>query len=151
METIESIQKCLAGEKMNYSALPNPNNKPGIAEGILIGGNLKTLETLAGSKSDINTDGKIELIDLLPDDESNTAYAINNAGTVVGMSDDPTGGEGGPQAFIWRKGVVEPLKLLKGTVDSSAMAINQAGAIVGFMLKDAREDSSVVSFIRKLK
>ena len=67
------------------------------------------------------------------------------------MSDDPHGGEGGPQAFIWREGVVEPLKLLKGTVDSSAMAINQEGAIAGFMLKDTREEASVVSFLRKLK
>ena len=73
METIESIQKCLAGEKMNYSALPNPNNKPGIAEGILIGGNLKTLETLAGSKSDINTDGKI----LFVEDTGEYLYSID--------------------------------------------------------------------------
>lgn len=110
-----------------------------------------TTGEVSGRACVVNTDGKIELIDLLPGDESNTAYAINTAGTVVGMSDDPAGGEGGPQAFIWRKGVVEPLKLLRGTVDSSAMAINQAGAIAGFMLKDDREASSVVSFIRKLK
>ena len=99
----------------------------------------------------IHIDGKLELIDLLPDDESNIAYGINNAGTVVGMSDDPHGGEGGPQAFVWRDGVVTPLKLLKGTVDSSALAINQDGAIAGFMLKDTREDASIVSFIRVVK
>ncbi len=99
----------------------------------------------------IDPDGKIELIELLPEDETNVAYGINNAGTVVGMSDDPHGGEGGPQAFIWRKGVVEPLKLLKSTVDSSAMAINQDGAIAGFMLKDSREDASIVSFVRIAK
>ena len=117
-------------------------------QGIIVG---VTTGEVSGRACVVNTDGKIEMIDLLPGDESNTAYAINNAGTVVGMSDDPAGGEGGPQAFIWRKGVVEPLKLLKGTVDSSAMAINQVGAIAGFMLKDDREASSVVSFIRKLK
>lgn len=99
----------------------------------------------------IDTDGNIQLIDLLPDDQSNVAYGINNTGTVVGMSDDPPGAEGGPQAFIWHKGVVEPLKLLKGTVDSAAIAINQEGAIAGFLLKDTPEEASVVSFIRKRK
>jgi probable HAF family extracellular repeat protein len=116
--------------------------------GIIVG---VTSGEVSGRACVIDTNGKFELIDLLPDDESNIAYAINNAGTVVGMSDDPHGGEGGPQAFIWRKGVVEPLKLLKGTVDSSAMAINQDGAIAGFMLKEDRDDASVVSFIRKAK
>lgn len=100
----------------------------------------------------IDNDGKIDIIDLLPDDESNVAYGINNAGVVVGMSDDPPGAEGGPQAFIWRKGVVEPLKLLKGAQDSAAMTINQDGVIAGFMLKDTNdEEAAVVSFIRRAK
>ena len=73
IETIESIQKCLAGEKMMYSVVPNEKNKTGIAEGILIGGNLKTLETLAGSKSDINTDGKI----LFVEDTGEYLYSID--------------------------------------------------------------------------
>ena len=73
IETIESIQKCLSGEKMIYSATPNEKNKTGIAEGILIGGNLKTLETLAGSKSDINTDGKI----LFVEDTGEYLYSID--------------------------------------------------------------------------
>ena len=73
IETIESIQKCLAGEKMKYTAIPNEKNKPGIADGILIGGNLKTLETLAGSKSDITTDGKI----LFVEDTGEYLYSID--------------------------------------------------------------------------
>jgi muramoyltetrapeptide carboxypeptidase len=73
METIESIQKCLAGEKMMYTAIPNEKNKLGKAEGILIGGNLKTLETLSGSKSDINTDGKI----LFVEDTGEYLYSID--------------------------------------------------------------------------
>ncbi|WP_462249525.1 S66 peptidase family protein [Ferruginibacter sp.] len=73
IETIESIHKCLAGEKMMYSVVPNEKNKTGIAEGILIGGNLKTLETLAGSKSDINTDGKI----LFVEDTGEYLYSID--------------------------------------------------------------------------
>jgi muramoyltetrapeptide carboxypeptidase len=73
IETIESIQKCLAGEKMVYTATPNEKNKTGIAAGILVGGNLKTLETLAGSKSDINTDGKI----LFVEDTGEYLYSID--------------------------------------------------------------------------
>jgi muramoyltetrapeptide carboxypeptidase len=73
IETIESIQKCLAGEKMVYTTTPNEKNKTGIAEGVLIGGNLKTLETLAGSKSDINTDGKI----LFVEDTGEYLYSID--------------------------------------------------------------------------
>jgi muramoyltetrapeptide carboxypeptidase len=73
IETIESIQKCLAAEKMRYTAVPNEKNKTGTAEGILVGGNLKTLETLAGSKSDINTDGKI----LFVEDTGEYLYSID--------------------------------------------------------------------------
>jgi len=71
--TIASIQKCLTGEKMSYTTPPNENNKPGTAEGVLTGGNLKTLETLAGSKSDINTDGKI----LFVEDTGEYLYSID--------------------------------------------------------------------------
>jgi muramoyltetrapeptide carboxypeptidase len=73
IETIVSIQDALAGKKMKYSAVPNANNKQGFAEGILIGGNLKTIETLAGSASDIKTDGKI----LFVEDTGEYLYSID--------------------------------------------------------------------------
>ncbi|MBS1510229.1 MAG: LD-carboxypeptidase [Bacteroidetes bacterium] len=73
IETIESINKCLAGEKMIYTAPPNEKNIIGKASGILVGGNLKTLETLAGSKSDITTDGKI----LFVEDTGEYLYSID--------------------------------------------------------------------------
>jgi muramoyltetrapeptide carboxypeptidase len=63
IETIESIKKCLLGERMQYTITPNAKNKTGMADGELIGGNLKTLETLAGSKSDLNTNGKILFVE----------------------------------------------------------------------------------------
>ena len=63
IETIESIRKCLLGEKMQYTASINVNNKTGIGTGELVGGNLKTLETLAGTKSDLITKGKILFIE----------------------------------------------------------------------------------------
>lgn len=73
IETINSIQKCLSGEKMQYNAAVNTKNKSGTAEGVLVGGNLKTLESLAGSKSDINTDGKI----LFVEDTGEYLYSID--------------------------------------------------------------------------
>ncbi len=73
IETIESIQLSLSGIKMKYTATPNLQNKLGTAEGILIGGNLKTLETLAGTKSDINTAGKI----LFVEDTGEYMYSID--------------------------------------------------------------------------
>ena len=63
IETIEAIQLALSGKKMKYTTTPNPQNKLGTADGVLIGGNLKMLETLAGTKSDINTAGKILFVE----------------------------------------------------------------------------------------
>ncbi|MEO8764143.1 MAG: LD-carboxypeptidase [Ginsengibacter sp.] len=59
VDSIESIRKCLSGERMKYAAVSNDNNSQGIAEGVLIGGNLSILQNLAATDSDINTDGKI--------------------------------------------------------------------------------------------
>ena len=63
IETIESIQLALSGKKMKYTVTPNAQNKLGTSEGVLIGGNLKMLETLAGTRSDINTAGKILFVE----------------------------------------------------------------------------------------
>ncbi len=59
IDSIESIRKCLTGEKMRYRVMANEKNKIGDAQGVLIGGNLSIIENLAATKSDINTDGKI--------------------------------------------------------------------------------------------
>ena len=72
-ETILSIRDALMGNKMEYSVIPNASNKPGLGLGILTGGNLKTLETLSGSASDINTDGKI----LFVEDTGEYLYSID--------------------------------------------------------------------------
>jgi muramoyltetrapeptide carboxypeptidase len=63
MQTINSIRDALSGKKMKYTATPNVQNKPGIAEGVLVGGNLKTIETLSGTTSDITTSGKILFVE----------------------------------------------------------------------------------------
>ena len=72
-ETIESIRLCLFGQKMNYTFNPNLKNKKGTADGILVGGNLKTLESLAGSKSDIITKNKL----LFVEDTGEYLYSID--------------------------------------------------------------------------
>ena len=73
IETIESIQQALSGVKMKYFTDVNVQNKLGMAEGILIGGNLKTLESLSGTKSDINTAGKI----LFVEDTGEYMYSVD--------------------------------------------------------------------------
>lgn len=73
IETIESIRNILKGERIKYRIMPNEFNRPGKAEGVLVGGNLKTLESLAGSSSDINTTGKI----LFVEDTGEYMYSID--------------------------------------------------------------------------
>lgn len=72
-DTILSIRKALLGEKMEYRAMPSAFNRPGAAEGILVGGNLKTIESLAGSASDLSTEGKI----LFVEDTGEYMYSID--------------------------------------------------------------------------
>jgi muramoyltetrapeptide carboxypeptidase len=61
--TINSIRDALKGTKMKYDVVPNPQNKLGIGEGTLVGGNLKTLETLSGTASDLSTKDKILFVE----------------------------------------------------------------------------------------
>jgi muramoyltetrapeptide carboxypeptidase len=73
VDTILSIKKVLEGEKMQYKVNPDEMNRTGTAEGQLVGGNLKMLETLAGTASDISTDGKI----LFVEDTGEALYNID--------------------------------------------------------------------------
>ena len=60
-------------KKMNYTSTLHEYNRFGTAEAVLVGGNLKTLETLAGSASDIKTDGKL----LFVEDTGEYLYSID--------------------------------------------------------------------------
>ncbi len=71
--SIESIRDALTGKKVSYTIVPNASNRPGTATGILVGGNLKTIETLAGSASDLHTEGKI----LFVEDTGEYMYSID--------------------------------------------------------------------------
>jgi len=71
--TINSIKQALIGDEMKYTVDPSPSNILGTADGILVGGNLKTLETLSGTKSDLITNGKI----LFVEDTGEYLYSID--------------------------------------------------------------------------
>lgn len=58
-DTILSIKKALSGERMQYTAAADPKNRSGIASGMLIGGNLSIVASVAGTPSEISTIGKI--------------------------------------------------------------------------------------------
>lgn len=72
-ETILSIKDALEGKALQYKAPANLQNKAGKGTGLLVGGNLKTLETLAGTASDIATAGKI----LFVEDTGEYLYSID--------------------------------------------------------------------------
>ncbi|MEI6766499.1 MAG: LD-carboxypeptidase [Bacteroidota bacterium] len=62
-ESEESLRKVLFGEKIIYNLPSHPLNRSGKAKGVMVGGNLSLLHTLAGTASDINTDGRILFIE----------------------------------------------------------------------------------------
>jgi len=73
IDSILSIRQALAGIPMQYPVVVNTKNRTGVAEGVLVGGNLKTIETLSGSRSDIDTMGKI----LFVEDTGEYLYSID--------------------------------------------------------------------------
>lgn len=60
---IKRFLACLIGESQHYHTAPHQFNRTGYGEGILVGGNLAMLTHLVGSKSDIDTTGKILFIE----------------------------------------------------------------------------------------
>ena len=60
---VQSVQKALSGQKINYQCAPHPFNKRGDVKGRLIGGNLSLMAHLSGTSSDIKTKGKILFIE----------------------------------------------------------------------------------------
>ena len=58
-EALESLRQALFGNPLGYEIPPHPFNVKGKAKGILVGGNLSVLYSISGSKSDLDTKGKI--------------------------------------------------------------------------------------------
>ena len=62
-EAIETLRCELFGEASNFILEPHPLNRVGKSEGTLIGGNLSILYSITGTRSGINTFGKILFIE----------------------------------------------------------------------------------------
>ncbi len=63
LDSINSINKCLQGTKMEYTALPNVSNKIGTAHGCLVGGNLSIIYSAMQTQSELDTNNKILFIE----------------------------------------------------------------------------------------
>ncbi len=94
-QTIYSIRDALAGLPVRYPVIPSVYNKNGTAEGVLVGGNLKTIESLSGTESDLYTNGKI----LFVEDTGEYLYSIDRmfwnlkrTGKLVGLKGLIVGG-----------------------------------------------------------
>lgn len=94
-QTIFSIRNALSGLPVKYPLVHSSYNKTGTAEGILTGGNLKTLESLSGTASDLYTNGKI----LFVEDTGEYLYSIDRmfwnlkrTGKLVGLKGLIVGG-----------------------------------------------------------
>lgn len=62
-ESFRSLMDALTGQKLSYSTGLSTYNRPGIATGQLVGGNLSVLYSLRGTPYDIDTAGKILFIE----------------------------------------------------------------------------------------
>jgi muramoyltetrapeptide carboxypeptidase len=62
-QSIDSYFAALFGKELSYTAPTHGLNKPGTAEGPMVGGNLSVLYSLLGSKSQMDTRGKILFIE----------------------------------------------------------------------------------------
>ena len=95
---LESLRRALTGAAIRYSAPPHKMNRLGDAEGVLVGGNLAILAHLSGSRSQLDTRGKILFIEDICEYRYNIDRMLMNlkragllddlAGLVVGQFTD---------------------------------------------------------------
>jgi muramoyltetrapeptide carboxypeptidase len=72
-KSLESLRKALFGEEISYEFNSHALNRNGVAEGVLVGGNLSLLAAVAGSVSDLDYNNKILFIE----DVGEYLYAID--------------------------------------------------------------------------
>lgn len=63
IETVASFKNALFGEKLSYEIPSSTYNRIGKVNGQIVGGNLAILASMLGSKSQLNTDGKILFVE----------------------------------------------------------------------------------------
>ena len=95
---IKNIREILFGEKVSYKFKGHSFNKNGKVKSAIVGGNLSILYSLLGSKSQLNTDGKILFIEDL--DEylyhiDRMMQALKRAGMLENLSGLIVGGMSG--------------------------------------------------------
>lgn len=61
--SLDTLRKALFGEEIGYQLKPNSLNRTGEGEGLLIGGNLSIMLSVAGSISDVDYNNKILFIE----------------------------------------------------------------------------------------
>ena len=94
----ETLRQALFGAPLQYALPSHPLNRPGSAQGQLVGGNLSILYSLCGSPSDLDTDGKILFIEDLDEylyhidrmmmNLKRSGHLAHLAGLVVGQMSD---------------------------------------------------------------
>jgi muramoyltetrapeptide carboxypeptidase len=72
-KSLIALQRSIMGESNGYTVFSNLHNRTGIANAEIIGGNLAIIQTLIGTNSDCNFDGKILFIE----DVSEYIYTID--------------------------------------------------------------------------
>lgn len=82
-EALSTLLSAMCGEKTSFSIPPDPSNKIGKANGVLVGGNLSIIYSLLGTNDQIDYTDKILFIEDLAEQLYNLDrmfYALNKAG-----------------------------------------------------------------------
>lgn len=148
-ETAKQDKNCVAPQVLDYEAViwtpfesriealpPYPGDTVSAAIGIndrgqAVGasGACAPISPSIGAHALLWENGSFTYLGTLGGQLSNLAYAINNAGQVVGVSD--LQGEVTAHAFIWQNGTLRDLGTLPGDFLSVAFSINNRGQVVG--------------------
>jgi uncharacterized membrane protein len=81
----------------------------------------------------VSPKGMFQRLELFPGDASGEAKGINNQSTIVGFSDDPSGGDGGPEPCVWSKDGKAKKLVKDGASYGMIQSINQAGQMAGLI------------------
>lgn len=90
LDHIQSVRKAWTGKPIDYPIPTSKHNRPGTAQGALVGGNLAILAHLAGSRSQMKTKGKL----LFLEDIGEYLYSMDRMMITLkrsGMLDDLAG------------------------------------------------------------
>jgi probable HAF family extracellular repeat protein len=148
-ETDTVDPNCVAPQVLDYEAVvwtpinnrfqmlpPYPGDSVGAAVGIndrgqIVGatGSCAPVSPAIGAHAVLWENGKVKDLGTLGGAFSNVAYAINNHGQVVGISDLP--GDTTAHAFFWQNGTLTDLGTLPGDFFSVAFSINNKAQVVG--------------------